>query len=1077
MYGDEPVTAVNSARLQSLLAYLVLHRAAPQSRQHLAFRFWPDSTEAQARNNLRQALHQLRHALPDADRFLSADTTTLCWQSDAAFSLDVSDFAHALATADAAERSADPAAMRAALEQAVSLYRGDLLPSCYDEWISAERDRLCEQQLKALERLVRILEEQREYATAIPYAQHRLRHDPLDEDSYLRLMRLHTLNNDRASALRVYHVCASTLQRELGVEPSPATRDAYERLLRIDAAPTARRPALTAASPLIGRQAEWEQLQGAWRRAAGGQAHFALITGEAGIGKSRLAEELLAWVGQQGFTAARTRAYAAEGQLSYGPVTEWLRSEPLRAAYARLDTVWLTEVARLLPELLAEHPDLPHPEPLAEFWQRRRLFEALAHVVLQASQPLLLLIDDLHWCDQETLEWLHYLLRFEPRAQLLVVGTARAEEAGPQHPLMTLLHDLRSAGDVTEMALEPLDAAETARLATSIAGRELDTGQALHLYRETEGNPLFVVETVRVEVDRRFEIGDSKLESQRQFQSLPPRVHAVIAARLAQLTAPARDLASLAATIGRAFTFDILAQASAYDEDRLVRALDELWQRRIVREQGVNAYDFSHDKIREVAYAEVRPAQRRLLHRRIARTLESAYAADLDPVSAHLAAHYEQADMFPQAIAFYQRAAEVARRVYANHVAIACLEKGLTLLKNPPNTPERMERELDMLVELASAFMDTKGWASPEAEQAYTRALALCQQVEKLSQLFRVLWGLHQIYMVQAKQDQARAMAEQCLHLAQRTQDPALLLQAHHALSGILFLLSPNELLLALEHAEQGIAIYDPQQHHAHALHYAGHDPGTCCREIASKALWLLGYPDQALKRSQEAISLGKELSHPYSLAHALYSDAVLHLFRREAQVVAEQVAATITIATENDIPQQLAHGTMLQGWALAELGDVEQGIARMREGIAEWTAMGMVMQRPFYLALLAQAYWRAGQVDNGLMSLSKALMVAHASGERHFEAEIHRLRGELLLAAGQPAAQAESAYHQALQVARQQGTRSLELRAAMSLSRLWQTQAKHAEARQMLAEIYSWFTEGFDTPDLQDARALLEQL
>jgi DNA-binding SARP family transcriptional activator/predicted ATPase len=1077
VYGDELVRGVNTARLQSLLAYLVLHRDAPQARQHLAFLFWPDSTEAQSRNNLRQALHQLRHALPDADRFLSADTTTLYWQSDAAFSLDVADFARALATADAAERVANPAAMRAALEQAVSLYRGDLLPSCYDEWIAPERDRLYEQQLKALERLVRILEDQREYATAIPYAQRLLRHDPLDEDSYLHLMRLHSLNNDRAGALRVYHACASALQRELGVEPSPATRDAYERLLRMDAAPTAHRPALAAASPLIGRQSAWEQLQTAWQRAACGQAHFALITGEAGMGKSRLAEELFAWVREQGFATAETRAYAAEGRLAYGPVADWLRSEPLRAAPARLDTVWLTEVARLLPELPAEHPDLPHPEPLTEHWQRQRLFEALARAVLQASQPLLLLIDDLQWCDQETLEWLHYLLRFDPTARLLVVGTARAEELGTQHPLTTLLHDLRSAGDVTEIALIPLDAAETAKLAAHVATRELDAEQAIRLYQETEGNPLFVVETVRAGVDRRLEIGDWRLESQSQspssnLQSLPPRVHAVIVTRLAQLSAPARELAGLAATVGRAFTFDVLGQASDGGEDSLVRGLDELWQRRIVREHGAHAYDFTHDKLREVAYAEVSPIRRRLLHRRVAQAMEIIYASDLDPVSAQVAAHYEQAGLLEQAIHYYQRAAAVAQRVYANEEAISLLNKGLALLRRLPQNLERDARELALQTALGVSLVATRGYAALDAIDVYSRARALCQRLSRPPSP-PVLRALAIAHIVRAEFQQARDLGDQLLALAEHDQDPVLLVEAHYVLGVTLFwqgAFAPSR-----GHLEQAIARYDPQQSRMHIALYS-QDPKVVCLCRLALDLWYLGYPDQAAQTSQAALALARELSHPFSLSYAGYLATLLHSHRRAVQETQAQAEAVIALCRAHRLSFWLPPAMVLHGWALAEQGAIEAGIAQIREGMAAFHAMGAEYMRPYLLTLLAEQYAKVGDVEQGLTLLAEALAMVDKSGERWYEAEIYRTRGELLLMHGEDA-DAEAAFVRARAVARSQEAKSPELRAVMSVARLWQRQARHAEARQMLAEIYSWFTEGFDTPDLQDARALLEHL
>src|SRR5262245_15626111 len=401
-YGDEPVAAINTPRLHSLLAYLVLHRDTPQLRQHLAFLFWPDSSEAQARNNLRQILHELRHTLPDADRFLHADARTLGWRLEAPFLLDVAEFERALAVADAAEREDEE---RAVLEQAADLYRADLLPSCYDEWIVPERERLRQRQRRALVRLSDLLQTQSDYAEAIRHAQRLLRDDQLDEEAYRRLMRLLALNNDRAGALRVYHTCVTVLERELGVEPSQPTRDAYEALLRLDSAVAPapeRQQLLDPGLPLIGRQREWEQLLVAWGQASAGEPGFALITGEAGIGKSRLAEELLNWAQLQGIGVAKTRSYAAEGQLSLAPVTDWLRSEAVRPRLARLDTVWLTEVSRILPELLAAQPHLPPYQPMTEYGQRQRFFEALARAVFAGPQPLIVLIDDLQWCDQET---------------------------------------------------------------------------------------------------------------------------------------------------------------------------------------------------------------------------------------------------------------------------------------------------------------------------------------------------------------------------------------------------------------------------------------------------------------------------------------------------------------------------------------------------------------------------------------------------------------------------------------------------------------------------------------------------
>ena len=406
---ERPVATIEMPRLQSLLAYLLLHRAAPQSRAHLAFLLWPDSTEKQAHTNLRKALYLLRQTFSQADSFLHIGRQSLSWQpgtQQTAWTLDVQDFERAIAQAEQAEHLQNPTALRQALVQAVDLYRGDLLPSCYDEWILPERDRLRQAFFKALERLIVLLEEERDDEAAISAALRLLRHDLLHEETYRHLMRLYAVRGDRASALRTFHTCATILERELGTAPSEATREMYERLMQTDASSSkrgARPSALVTAASLVGREREWAQLLLVWRTSIGGSPRVVVISGEAGIGKTRLAEELLSWVSRHGVTTASARCYEALGTLAYAPVTAWLQADAVHPHLFMLADVWLTEVARLVPELLVQRPDLPRPGSLTQHWQQQHLFEAFARAILSVRQPLLLVLDDLQWCDAETL--------------------------------------------------------------------------------------------------------------------------------------------------------------------------------------------------------------------------------------------------------------------------------------------------------------------------------------------------------------------------------------------------------------------------------------------------------------------------------------------------------------------------------------------------------------------------------------------------------------------------------------------------------------------------------------------------
>jgi DNA-binding SARP family transcriptional activator len=713
MSGGKALTGLNAPRLQSLLAYLLLHRGAPQHRQHLAFLFWPDSTEAQARTNLRKVLLLLRQALPDADRYLVLEGQSVCWSADAPIALDVADFERELASA---RRAPDEQAELASLERAASRYGGALLPGCYDDWVQPERERLAASHAAILARLRRILEARREYETAARYARTTLTEDPLNELAYRDLMRLLALSGNRAAALHVYHTCVTTLRRELDVEPDEETRELYEGLMRDpDAArvPVAARGAL----PLVGRSAEWAQLQEAWRTAAGGSARLVLLAGEAGIGKTRLADELYDWVVRLGGFAARARCGPADTRVAYAPIAAWLKSDAIRRSLSTLDDVWLGELARLLPELLAARPAIPQPRPMTEGWQRRGFFEALARGVRASSGPLLLLLDDLHWCDPDTLDWLGYLLQSEFGSRLCLVGTIRTEEAPGLHYLSSLRDVAARDSRLLFIELGPLTSAETAAVADHAAGYALPAAQAQQLYALSEGNPLFVIEAVR-----------SLLESERTGQraagdDVPAlssaTIQAVIARRLSLLSSPARELAGLASVFGRSFAFTDLQAAAHADEEVLLAAIDELWQRRIIRERAAGErtddYEFTHDRIREAAYAGLGAARRQVLHRKAADALVASHSSSPDAVAARIATHYEQAGCNAQAVSYYRRAAETAERLYAHHDAASHLRRGLALLAEHDPTAARLWERLGDVLHFTAQYAD--------AEAAYRRGL------------------------------------------------------------------------------------------------------------------------------------------------------------------------------------------------------------------------------------------------------------------------------------------------------------------------------------------------------------------
>jgi DNA-binding SARP family transcriptional activator len=716
------ITDLDSVRLQALLAYLLLHRGVPQLRQHLAFTFWPDSDERQARTNLRNLLHRLRQAWPQADHYLAIETKSLTWRGDVDFWLDVAEFEQQVAQA---ETAVDPADAQLTLQQAIDLYRHDLLPGCYDDWIIPERTRLRRAFLQAAEQQAGFLQQSGSYQEAIQQYQRLSEAEPLQERYYRRLMQLNSQAGDKAAALRVYYRCVSVLRRELDVTPGEATQTAYRQLLALDTPLTHPLPNTPSATNLVGRSVVWEQLRLTWQAIEAGSQppRLILLSGEAGIGKTRLAEELTDWARRQEATTAVAACYAAESQLAFGPVVGWLNGFDL----THLAHVWRDELARLLPQLTTPGTPSPALSSGGESWQKGRFYEALAQAVFGQKQPICLRLEDIQWCDTETLAWLSYLLRAGTGHRLLLVATWRQEEMS--EPFQEALLRWRQQDYLLEIDLPRLNAAETAELAAALLEQPIPDKLATTLYSQTEGNPLFIVETIRSSLGSQTASGETALnalldsltpDSGPTPARLPPKIQAVLRSRLAQLSAETRRLLDVAAVIGRSFTTDILWRASGVSEDEMVTAVDEMWRRQIVRDREAGEYDFSHNKLRQVAYDTLSPARRRWLHGRVAQALTASNEAGPVYPAGRIAFHHEAAGQATQAFNYHRQAAGTAWQVYAFGEAVFHLRQAIALLDRVPLAEAEQAGLHEQLGD-----MQTLAGRHDEAREAFETAVSL----------------------------------------------------------------------------------------------------------------------------------------------------------------------------------------------------------------------------------------------------------------------------------------------------------------------------------------------------------------
>ncbi len=856
---------------------------------------------------------------------------------------------------------------------------------------------------------------------------------------------------------------------------------------------------------LVGRTEESEFLRRRWARVKERQGQVVLISGEPGIGKSRLAREVCQHVGEEELLQLELRCSPYHQHSALYPVIEFFR----RMLQIQPEEASDSTVKKLERALSHSHIDLEHTLPLLASLlslpptrfplpaltpqkQKEKTAQAILAWVLRitARRPVLLVWEDLHWADPSTLALLDLLVEQAATTSVFVVLTFRPE----------FVPSWTERSHVTSLMLSRLGRAHVeAMVAQMTGGKTFPPEVQQQILAKTDGVPLFVEELTTMVLESgllREEDDHYELSGPLPPLAIPETLHDSLVARLDRLGA-AREVAQLAATLGRDFSYELMKAVAPLTEEQLHRALAKLVEAEVLYPRGMGghaSYSFKHALIQEAAYQSLLKSRRQHYHQQIAQALEAQGGDSATPQSDQselIAHHYTEAGLIAQALPHWQRAGRAALQRSANQEAIGHLSKALALLETLPETEDRSEMELSLRVTLGAPLMTTKGYAAPEVEHTFARARTLCQTLGDTPQLFPALSGLFAFYLVTGDFATARHFAEQCLHSAQAAQDTALMIEAHRMLANVL--LFSGEVAPALTHAEQALALYDKQQHRTLAFVF-GQDPAVVCCSFIAWGLQIRGYLDQAAERSQEAVTWARELGHANSLGLALVFAARVQGNQRDWEGVRTLAEAAIVLANEQGLGFWEALGTIYQGWAVSRLGQPEEGMTLMRRGLAAYWATGAMIARAGTLYLLAEGHGQVGQTEEGLTLIAEGFLMVKRNGVRVWEAELYRVKGDLLLQQSRtsqdkfedtdprsptpdPQVEAEACFLEAIAIARRQEAKTLELRATMSLARLWQQQGKRHAAYTTLSTLYNWFTEGFDTGDLREAKALLEEL
>jgi predicted ATPase len=836
----------------------------------------------------------------------------------------------------------------------------------------------------------------------------------------------------------------------------------------------------------VGREREMDALKHAAEQARAGHGQIAAAMAEPGVGKSRLFYEFRArsatgWMMLETFSISHGKASA------YLPVIDLLRNyfditmtdderkrrEKVNGRVLTLDRT----LEDVLPYLFTLLGIVEGNDPLAQMdgqIKKRRTLDAIKRILLRESlnQPLMVIFEDLHWIDEQTQELLDLLADSIGTAKFLLLVNYRPEYS----------HQWNSKTYYTQLRLDPLGQENAEEMLSALLGDGKDLIPLKRLIIErTEGTPFFMEEIVQALFEDGVLQGNGavKLAKSMNAVKVPNTVQAVLASRIDRLSAEEKELLQTLAVLGREFPLGLVQRVTLKPDDEWERGLARLQAGEFIYEQlgaGDVEYIFKHALTQEVAYNALLGDRRKLLHERAGEALESMFAEQLDDHLDELAHHYSRSDNVGKALEYLERAGQQARQRSAYGEAINRLTAGINLLQRLPENPERIQRELLLQLALGPALIAVKGFAAPEVERAYNRARELCEGLDDPPELFDALYGLWVMHHMRGELRIAYELAERLLWRAQSAHELVLQMNAENLLGVTSFYM--GDLLPSREHLETATSLYDLERHRLLAVQY-GVDTGVACLSFLAWTLWQLGYPNQALKRGNEALALAQRLSHPFSLVFAEYfGGSILAQSRREARVAQETAESVIRLSAERGFTQFLAWATGLRGWAMAEQGCNEEGILQLQEALRASRGAGAELWRPYFLCLLAEACMQTGRRDDGLRALTEALAAADEHDIGFSKAEIHRLKGELLLSQDDlNTAEAQNCFERAIEITRKHGAKSLELRAATSLARLLDKQGRRSDACTMLAEIHNWFTEGFDTADFKDAKQLLDDL